>query len=210
LAEAAVRQLRGMAEATGLEAAIQLRDVLLLPGVCRVETAPVPEETATRLVTAAGREALAEFDKSRLAEGAHLANSLAGNIAELTGLLDSMAARQDEVLQRYRDRLLERIGLLEVEVKLDDERLAKEVAFAAQRSDVAEELTRIDSHLNQFRQLCAAGDQPVGRQLQFICQEIHREINTLCSKASETATAREGIHFKTILEKVREQIANVE
>lgn len=210
LAASAAGRLRKLAETAGLTAEVSVSDLLSLPGIVSVESGRIPCEVADKLVLTAGEIALENFDASRLREGTHLQTDLASLHGELELLLTAMDSRQDDVLTHYRDRLLERIRLLDVDVKLDDERLAKEVAFAAQRSDVAEELTRLKAHLHSFSDLISADAEPVGRQLQFVCQEIHREINTLCSKASETATAQEGIQFKTILEKVREQIANVE
>lgn len=210
LAETAVAKLREVAAQTGMEDTISLADLLNLPGFISTRDTCLDAATARQLLLTAGQEALLAFDEGRRAEGGDLRADLNGHCAHLETLLASMRARQDDVLRRYRDRLLDRIRLLEVEVKLDDERLAKEVAFAAQRSDIAEELSRLDSHLKTFRQLLGTGDEPVGRQLQFVCQEIHREINTLGSKTSETDTAKEGIKFKTTLEKIREQIANVE
>ena len=210
LAESAVAKLREVAAQTGLDDTVSLADLLNLPGFISACDTFLDADTARKLLMAAGRGALLAFDEGRRAEGADLRADLNGHCAHLETLLASMRARQDDVLRRYRDRLLERIRLLEVEVKLDDERLAKEVAFAAQRSDIAEELARLDSHLKTFRELLGNGGEPVGRPLQFVCQEIHREINTLGSKTSETDTAKECIQFKTTLEKIREQIANVE
>ncbi|MDT8389647.1 MAG: YicC/YloC family endoribonuclease [Lentisphaeria bacterium] len=210
LAEAVVAKLRAVAARTGIDTTLSVADLLNVPGFISVRDTCLDADTARHLLLAAGQEALLAFDEGRRAEGGDLRADLNGHCAHLETLLASMRDRQDDVLRRYRDRLLDRVRLLEVEVTLDDERLAKEVAFAAQRSDIAEELSRLDSHLKTFRQLLGTGDEPVGRQLQFVCQEIHREINTLGSKTSETDTAKEGIQFKTTLEKIREQIANVE
>jgi len=210
LAVAAVDKLRQTAAEVDISPELNLADLLVLPGFISIKNASIPPETAENLLLVAAEKAVLMFNRSRAAEGVHLQADLSAHYRHLDQLLRAMGNRQDDVLQRYRDRLLERIKLLEVEVKLDDERLAKEVAFAAQRSDIAEELARLTSHLQNFQKLLMTPDEPVGRQLQFVCQEIHREINTLGSKTSETDTAKDSIKFKTTLERIKEQIANVE
>ncbi len=210
LATSVATQLGDLATRLGLAATLSAGNLLSIPGILAVAPTCVPEACAHTLVAAALADALAAFDASRQAEGTHLQLDLQANLNQLEALLADIARRQDEVLVHYRDRLLARIRLLDLELKLDDERLAREVAFVAQRADIAEEVTRLNSHLAQFRDLLATSTTPVGRELQFVCQEIHREINTLGSKTNETAIARNVIDFKTILDKLREQIANVE
>lgn len=210
LAAATVGKLRHLAERTGVSPELRLGEVIGLPGVVSIETSPALDETGRETVLAAAQAALANHSEARRAEGRHLQKHLRDFHRQLVELLGSMSARQDDVLRHHRDRLLARIEMLDVRLKLDDERLAKEVAFAAQKSDISEELARLEGHLKTFAELIDREGDPVGRQLQFVCQEIQREINTLCSKAAETETAGEGIQFKTVLEKVREQIANIE
>ena len=112
--------------------------------------------------------------------------------------------------KRYRDQLVERIrGAGLEELKIDEERLLKEVIFFADRSDISEELTRLQSHFQQFDD-CVKSEEPVGRTLDFLAQEFNREINTVGSKANDSAISREVVVLKTELEKFREQAQNVE
>lgn len=115
-----------------------------------------------------------------------------------------------QVQKRYRDQLVERIkGAGLEELKIDEERLLKEVIFFADRSDISEELTRLQSHFQQFDD-CVKSGEPVGRTLDFLAQEFNREINTVGSKANDAAISREVVVLKTELEKFREQAQNVE
>jgi uncharacterized protein (TIGR00255 family) len=114
------------------------------------------------------------------------------------------------VAERYRDQLLERIRTAGLETpQADDERLLKEVVYYADRSDISEELTRLQSHFKQFDD-CLSSKEPVGRTLDFLAQEINREINTVGSKANDSVISREVVVLKAELEKFREQAQNVE
>jgi uncharacterized protein (TIGR00255 family) len=114
------------------------------------------------------------------------------------------------VAQRYREQLVERIKAAGLELpQTDDERLLKEVVYFADRSDISEELTRLQSHFQQFED-CRKSREPVGRMLDFLAQEMNREINTIGSKANDSVISREVVTLKAELEKFREQVQNVE
>jgi len=114
------------------------------------------------------------------------------------------------MVERYREQLRNRIKNAGLEIPaLDDERLSKEIAYFADRSDISEELSRLESHFKQF-QVCLKSKEPVGRTLDFLAQEMNREINTLGSKAADSAVSREVVTLKAALEKFREQVQNVE
>jgi uncharacterized protein (TIGR00255 family) len=123
--------------------------------------------------------------------------------------LKEVRAAHPEVVKKYRAALLERIEKAGLPLATDDERLVKEVTFFADRSDISEELTRLDSHLSQFAQHLRK-NEPVGRTLEFITQEIFREVNTLGSKANDAGISQLIVTLKGELEKIREQIQNLE
>jgi uncharacterized protein (TIGR00255 family) len=127
----------------------------------------------------------------------------------LRAQIDVIAARAPLVAPTYREALLQRLRQAELDLDPDDERVLKEIALFVDRSDVTEELTRLRSHLDQFAALLVS-DEPIGRKAEFILQEIGREVNTIGSKANDLAISRAVIELKNELERVREQIANVE
>jgi uncharacterized protein (TIGR00255 family) len=142
-------------------------------------------------------------------EGKHLAKDLIHRLKFMRAEIKSVRALFPEVVKRYRAALFERIEKAGLNVPLDDERLLKEVSLFADRSDVSEELTRLDSHLAQFAHHLRK-NEPVGRTLEFMTQEISRELNTLGAKANDAAISQHVVACKAELEKIREQIQNLE
>jgi uncharacterized protein (TIGR00255 family) len=187
--------------------------LLALPGVLRAETAELDEaaEEARRVVVAKGfTAALQALAKSRAAEGARLAEILGVLIDEIAALVTlSRDAAADQPAQQ-KARLRESLAaLLEGERRVPEERLAAEVALLAAKSDVREEIDRLNAHIAEARALLASGDA-VGRRLEFLTQEFVREANTLCSKSATVALTRLGLDMKAAIERLREQAANVE
>jgi uncharacterized protein (TIGR00255 family) len=187
--------------------------LLALPGVLRAETAELDEaaEEARRAVVAkAFTSALQGLAKSRAAEGARLAEILGVLIDEIAGLImlarDAAADQPAQQKARLRESLA---ALLEGERRVPEERLAAEVALLATKSDVREEIDRLNAHIAEARALLASGDA-VGRRLEFLTQEFVREANTLCSKSATVALTRLGLDLKAAIERLREQAANVE
>lgn len=208
LAAGIVRQLRQLGSELQIDGELRLGDLLQIPGLI-AETAPEPLPQLVETAMEALRNALAALDTMQRREGESLGRDLAARQQRLCTLLDGIRAGADQVLVQCRDRLRDRIRLLELELKLDDERLAREVAFLAERADVSEEIVRLQSHLDRVRELLAADDAP-GRALEFLCQEMGREINTLCAKTPDTTAAAAALEFKTELGRVREQVQNIE
>ena len=134
---------------------------------------------------------------------------LLARIQTLRGYREKLAERAAGVPARYRENLMKRLEECGLPLPLDDERIVKEIALFADRCDVTEEMTRLSSHLDQFEKICEK-DEPVGRTLDFLCQEIFRELNTTGSKANDAALAQLVVDAKTELEKVREQVQNIE
>ncbi|HEX2854112.1 MAG TPA: YicC/YloC family endoribonuclease [Opitutaceae bacterium] len=166
-------------------------------------------EVAAPVVTATVAEALRAFSAMRAKEGEALLIDFLTRLETLRRNVDAVAARAPTVPAAYREQLLQRLRQAGLELDVNDERVLKEIALFADRCDVTEELTRLRSHFEQFAALLKS-DAEIGRKSEFILQEIGREVNTIGSKANDLAISRAVIELKNELERVREQIANVE
>jgi uncharacterized protein (TIGR00255 family) len=157
------------------------------------------------------REALERLDAMRAAEGEATARDMEAALGEIERHIAAIEARSPALIEEFRDRLRQRVALLlqGAEVPLDDPTLAREVAFYADRSDINEELKRLASHADQFRALISESG-PGGRKLEFLTQEMHREINTLGSKSSDSQVSRDVVEIKVRVDRLREQAQNVE
>jgi len=168
------------------------------------------EEEFWPAVQKALRQALSRMVQMREREGAHLAADLAKRVAVMQRAAARIAKQAPTVAERYRRQLVERIKSAGLEAPgVEDERLLKEVVLFADRSDISEELTRLQSHFQQFED-GRRSQEPVGRMLDFLAQEMNREINTIGSKANDSLISREVVTLKAELEKFREQAQNVE
>ena len=188
-------------------------ELLALPGVTRVVEAEVDPERLLGPCREAIDEALAALVTMRAAEGASLAAELEGRLAHIESLSNAFETRAGEVVAVAKQRLHKRTEQIQREVGLLDEaRLHQEIVIAADRLDITEELVRLRSHVAQFREnLASAGpEKPVGRRLDFLLQELGREANTVGSKASDAPLAQDVVELKTELERIREQVQNVE
>jgi uncharacterized protein (TIGR00255 family) len=171
------------------------------------------EEAVSALVMTALDDAVKAFVAMREKEGAALATDLLSRNTNLAGLVEIIRSNAKGTVATYRDALLARLKSLGLELNLDDERLLKELAFFADRVDVAEEITRLGSHLAQFRstiEVAWSVDEPVGRKLEFLIQEINREFNTIGSKANNIEITRAVLDAKNEVERLREQVLNLE
>lgn len=169
---------------------------------------PTAEAGASAL-TEAVAEALKAFVAMRTQEGAALLTDFLARLQTLKEHVAAVAARAPDVTAGYREQLMQRLRQAGLELNVEDERVLKEVALFADRCDVTEELTRLRSHLDQFEKLLKS-DGEIGRKSEFILQEIGREVNTIGSKANDLTISRAVIELKNELERIREQIANVE
>ena len=202
-------QLARVQELTG-QAVPLSTDVLLRLGILTEETeADVPAEEAWAAIEPALQQALDAFLAMRAREGAHLRADLLARVAKLRECREQLVAHASEVVQHHREALSRRLAESGLPLPLEDERLVKEIALFADRCDVSEEMSRLESHLHQFEQLCNSAE-PLGRTLDFLCQEIFRELNTTGSKANSADLAQTVVAAKTELEKIREQVQNVE
>ncbi|MBI2516452.1 MAG: YicC family protein [Opitutae bacterium] len=168
-----------------------------------------PLETAQTAVLHAVQAALRGLSAMRAKEGETLLIDFLGRLEKLRGHTEVIAGRAPHVPTAYREQLLQRLRAAGLELDVNDERVLKEIALFADRCDVTEELTRLRSHLGQLTELLR-GDGEVGRKAEFILQEVGREIHTIGSKANDLQISQRVIEFKNELERVREQVANVE
>ena len=160
-------------------------------------------------IKAAFDQALVDIDAMRLNEGNALAQDLKERIQELDTIRQQIASNAENTVASYRDALMARLTQLKLDLDVSDERVLKEVAIFADRSDISEELTRLNSHFEQFNAFINA-DEATGRKMDFLCQEIHREFNTTGSKSSPIEITRSVIEGKNALERIREQVQNIE
>jgi uncharacterized protein (TIGR00255 family) len=205
-----VRGARALGEAAGLVPELSVADLLRLPGVVTIEEQAAEDEgeSAVLLKTVA-HDALEELCRMRHTEGAALARDLAAHVDALDAWVRQVERLLPTALARIQARLRERVQLLLAEAPADPGRLAQEVATWAARSDVAEELARLGSHLAQFRAVLTEGGA-VGRQLDFLTQELHREVNTIASKSDDRELVTRVLEARTLVERIREQVQNVE
>ncbi len=153
--------------------------------------------------------ALNEIEVMRSKEGATLANDLKKRIKELDTFREEISKNALGSSKRYHDTLLERLKKLNLDLDTSDERILKELALFADRSDISEEITRLSSHFEQFLSFITA-KEATGRKMDFLCQEIHRELNTTGSKSNDIEITRLVIDSKNALERIREQVQNIE
>jgi uncharacterized protein (TIGR00255 family) len=156
------------------------------------------------------QKALDELDFMRRKEGAFLADDISRRLEGIAAHLSDIRAASSGMLEHYQQRLKDRIGkLTDGVVEIDESRIAQEAALLADRSDISEELVRSASHLDQFRTIMDA-EAPAGRKLNFMLQELHREFNTMGAKTEKAAVSHTIVEIKTELEKIREQVQNIE
>ena len=209
LAEEYSAAIAKLEEHLGLNGLVSRFDPGRAPGVIQLgETLPEPED-AWPFVEKALKESLSKLLEMRSTEGAHLKSDLESRLAVLKGFLQQIEEQAPSVVKRHRENLIKRLDAAGIELNLDDERLIKEIGLFADRCDISEEITRLESHFAQCHKYFTS-DEAVGRPLDFLIQEMGREINTIGSKANDASIAQIIVESKTELEKIREQIQNIE
>lgn len=188
---------------------INIALILQAPGVMRSPEEAMEADEAWPPVEQALRVALTDLVKMREREGKHLAKDLIHRLKAIRKKLKEIRALHPDVIKKYRAALLERLEKAGLPLDPKDERILKEISFFADRADISEELTRLESHLAQFAHHLRK-NEPVGRTLEFIGQEISRELNTLGAKANDAAISQHAVACKAELEKIREQVQNLE
>lgn len=208
LASQYVKALNQIKDSLGLHGEIDINSVLSLKDLIKFEP-PELDSDQEEMILNTAEEALRALVQMRREEGKNLESAISDGLRKIAGIADSIQARQPDVLREYQGRLKEKISLLSDGLPIDDARLAQETAIMADRCDVTEELDRIKSHLRQFNDLIRQ-DGPLGRKLEFITQELNRETNTIGSKTCDYQVSQSVIELKSSLEKIREQILNIE
>jgi len=202
-------RFRQLQKELALPGEITIETILRSPGVISSSEQGLLDQSTRTAVNSALDLALQQLLEMRAKEGSNLHKELTRRIRSVRQAIAKIRRLQPRVTKRYRGLLFERVKKIGVEISLDDDRLTKEVAFFAERSDFSEELSRLESHLDQFIETTNK-QQAIGRTLEFIGQEIGRELNTLGAKANDAEISWIVVHCKAELEKIREQVQNVE
>jgi uncharacterized protein (TIGR00255 family) len=210
LARAYAQALRELADVLGVPYDVGVSLIATFPDVLKVEEAREDLEALWPAVVEAVEEAVAALVAMREAEGRRLAQDLQARLDRVEERVSQVERRAPAVAADHAQRLRQRLAQLLGEVPVDEQRMAMEVAVWAERADVSEELTRLRSHLAQFRHDLTAASGAVGRRLEFILQEMVREANTIGAKANDLEIARAVIAIKSELESLREQVQNIE
>jgi uncharacterized protein (TIGR00255 family) len=210
LAKAFANELAALGKELNLPNPVALDTLMRVPGVVETDGATEEAETFWPALQAALAKALAALLRMREKEGVNLAKDLKGHVAAMRKLAASVQKQAPATARRYQQQLLARIRNAGLEnISPDDERVLKEVVVFADRADISEELTRLQSHFQQFDD-CLKSGEPVGRMLDFLAQEMNREVNTIGSKANDALISRAVVKLKTEVERFREQVQNVE
>jgi uncharacterized protein (TIGR00255 family) len=210
--QAVMERLSRIASSANINCPIDISSLLNLPGI--LEPALPDENIAEQIkktVLEISQEAIEKLKQMRAAEGAALEADLKKHCSAMKQDIERICARSEVVLTRYAEKLKKRVNelLAGAKLKLDEETLAREVAIFAERSDISEEIARLDSHLQQLLQGCQTNSQ-AGRKLDFISQEMLREANTIASKASDTEITNWVVDIKCRIDRIKEQVQNVE
>jgi uncharacterized protein (TIGR00255 family) len=210
--QAVVEKLSRAGSSSGITGTIDIGNLLNLPGI--IQPALPDNEKAEqikKIVLEISQQALDKLKQMRATEGGCLEVDIKKCCATIEEELKQIHSRSSIVLQEYAEKLKKRVNelLAHAELKIDEGILAREVAVFAERSDISEEVSRLDSHLQQLEQ-CLNGINQVGRRLDFISQEMLREANTIASKASDTETTRCVVNIKCQIDRIKEQVQNIE
>lgn len=209
MAKALEQSFQELSRELGRDLSLQAHDFLSVPGIIRWEEGQIDMDQAWRCVEPALRQALESFHASRKSEGQALEADLLQRIGALHALLEQVKIVATGRTARYAQLLQKRLAELDCPISADDERVGKEIALYADRCDTSEEITRLSIHLSKFEQDLRDAETP-GRSLDFLCQEIHREWNTIGSKAMDAEISQMVVAAKAELEKIREQVQNIE
>lgn len=209
LARAFRESFRSLSSAVGHDVEPTAADYLRHPGILDMGATNIDPAAAWQAIEPALQSALSSLSSMRDAEGAHLRDDMIARLITLEQHAATLATSAPDRPARQRDLLLKRLADSGLALDPSDERVVKEIALFADRCDISEELTRLASHIARFREYLDA-EEPPGRALDFLCQELFREFNTIGSKANDSAIAHTVVEAKTELEKIREQAQNIE
>lgn len=209
LAQQYISAAKTLSEEGGIETRLTAADLFRAPGLFKIEESNASADDLREPLLTALSEAIAQLTSMQESEGEHLRSDLLARLDAIMGEVDVVREIAPRVPESHREHLHKRLQESGLEIDLNDDRVLREIGLFAERSDITEELTRIDSHVAQFRSYLES-DEPVGRPLDFLCQEFNRELNTIGSKANDADIAQRIVNSKTELEKIREQVQNVQ
>ena len=209
LALSYLEELRIFARKNGLTDDLTLSDFCRLPDLFTTRMAEVDEDALWRDISETADGALDSFIAMRRREGEKLSADLAAKLYNILTLVEAVERRSPETMEAYRQRLYKKLGELLADRQIDDSRVLTEAALFADKVAVDEETVRLRSHIDQFRHILSL-EAPVRRKLDFLVQEMNRQANTIGSKAQDAEMARIVVELKSEIEKVREQIQNIE
>jgi uncharacterized protein (TIGR00255 family) len=209
LIEDYVKALQEMKEKYRLSGDLDIQTVSRLRDIWKLEEDDYEEEPIGQLIEKAVKEALTSLEEMRVKEGEALYRDIVKRIELVRDHLQQLKKELPDLSEKYRTRLQEKIRDFLGDLSVDEQRVAQEVAIMGEKSDVTEEVTRMESHLEQFLSLIESREA-IGRKLDFLIQEINREINTISSKISDLFVSNTVVAIKSELEKIREQIQNIE
>ncbi len=205
LAKSIIGHCDELALLTTRPAPVDMLKVMQWPGVLQADS--LDQESLNKSVMTSLELAIDELIETRETEGAALQKMISQRCIEIDKITLDVGERMPDILEQQRNRLKERVA--DMQVNLDPERLEQEMVILAQKSDVAEELDRLQSHVTEVQNVLQR-DEPTGRRLDFLMQELNREANTLGSKSINTETTRHSVELKVLIEQMREQIQNIE
>lgn len=205
LAKTIMENYHQLASFTDNAAPIDILRVMQWPGV--IQTESLDQDALQATVLNSLKQALADLVATREREGAALEQMIIQRCEQINDIAEQTKVRLPEILASHRQKLSDRIA--ELEVNLEPERLEQEMVLLAQKADVAEEIDRLQNHVNEVKHTLKR-NEPIGRRLDFLMQELNREANTLGSKSIDTDTTRYSVDLKVLIEQMREQIQNIE
>ena len=208
LATEYLNAFKNIQEGLGLKGEIDINTILSQRDVVKPELKKV-EDSSEEIVLQTVDKTLTDLVKMREDEGKNLEKDILNQISSIKALGKLISTKQSITVQEFQDKLKEKIQTLTTGIEIDPARIAQESALLADRCDVTEELVRLESHLDQFNKLVSS-QEPQGRKLEFLTQEINREVNTMGSKTIDLEVSKAVIEMKSCLEKIREQLANIE
>ncbi len=209
VAQGYVQALRGANDNLRLNDDLSLSHLIRLPDVFTVTKPPEDEDLLWEQVQLAAEDALAQFIQMRTAEGERLKADISGKLDEIEALVGKVEIQSPRVTANYRNRLFARLKDVLADTQIDEQRILTEAAVFSEKTAVDEETVRLRSHVGQFRQMLVS-NAPVGKKLDFLVQEMNREANTIGSKAQDLDITKMVLDLKSEIEKIREQIQNVE
>lgn len=210
LAQGYINAYNELSEAFGIENDIKVSDMARVGDIFSVSKEPEDEEKICSDVLSVAEQALERFMDMRTAEGEKLRDDISSRLDFILEKVSFIEQRSPQTVKEYNDKLLARMREVLADVHVDEQRLLTEAAIYADKIAVAEETVRLRSHIDQFRKFFDENGGAIGRKMDFLVQEINREINTIGSKAQDIETARCVVDVKAEIEKIREQVQNIE